>query len=335
MLFDTRKMQPLFRLQMGSPGSSFAFEIAKKTGFPWYILRNAEKKVGKSQVRFDRQLQQLEIEKKEVADKQQQLTAAEKELTRIKEDYTVLLNELQSSKAVLMKEARTEAKAIISGSNKLIENTIREIKEAQADKERTREIRNKLKSESGKISAKADAIPKDKPTSKVTKKNKPKEKKADHRILPGNRVRIPPQVTVGEVIEVSGKEAVVAFGSLTMRVQIEKLVNVGEEQLHEKILFRKSNYGNIINDLNAKMANFNLSLDLRGQRAEEAIANLQKYIDEALLLGVRDVKILHGKGNGILREIIRDQLRAMPEVKKYSDEHVERGGHGITVVILK
>jgi DNA mismatch repair protein MutS2 len=137
------------------------------------------------------------------------------------------------------------------------------------------------------------------------------------------------------VIEVSGKEAVVAFGSLLMRVPAVKLVNVGEEQLHEKVLIRKSNYGNIINDLNAKMANFNLSLDLRGQRAEEAIANLQKYIDEALLLGIRDVKILHGKGNGILREIIRDQLRAMPEVKKYSDEHIERGGSGITVVILK
>ena len=335
MLFDTRKMQPLFSLQIGSPGSSFAFEIAKKTGFPWYILRNAEKKVGKSQVRFDRQLQQLEIEKKEVADKQQQLIATEKEVARLKEQYATLLDELQSNKAKLIKEARLEAKAIISGSNKLIENTIREIKEAQAGKERTREIREKLKSESGKIAAKADSIPKVEPKPKAAKKNKPKEKKADYRILPGNRVRIPPQVTVGEVMEVLGKEAVVAFGSLKMRLPVEKLVNVGEEQLHEKVLIRKSNYGNIINDLNAKMASFSLTLDLRGQRADEAISNLQKYIDEALLLSAKEVKILHGKGNGILREIIRDQLRATPEVKKYSDEHVERGGSGITLVMLR
>jgi len=335
MLFDTRKMQPLFQLQMGSPGSSFAFEIAKKTGFPWYILRNAEKKVGKSQVRFDRQLQQLEIEKKEVADKQQQLDATEKEINQLKEQYSTLLEELQSTRAKLMKEAKQEAKAIISGSNKLVEKTIRDIKEAQAEKEKTREIREKLKSESGKISNDSDKVEKNEAKPKVVRKKKPKEKIADQRILPGNRVRIPPQTTVGEVIEISGKEAVVAFGSLKMRVPIEKLVNVGEEQLHEKVLMRKRNYGNIINELNAKMTNFKLSLDLRGQRAEEAISNLQKYIDEALLLSAKEVKILHGKGNGILREIIRDQLHAMPEVKKYADEHVERGGSGITVVILK
>jgi DNA mismatch repair protein MutS2 len=335
MLFDTRKMQPLFRLQMGSPGSSFAFEIARKTGFPWYILRNAERKVGKSQVRFDRQLQQLEIEKKEVADMQKQLTVAEKEAKLLKEKYAILLDELQSAKAKLMKEARLEAKSIILGSNKLIENTIREIKEAQADKEKTREIREKLKSESDKIKEKSGAVAAERKTQKPKKKSKPKTAKDTLRILPGNRVRIPPQITVGEVIEVSGNEAIVGFGSLKMRLPVEKLVNVGEEELHQKVLMRKSNYGNILNDLNAKMANFKLSLDLRGQRAEEAVANLQKYIDEALLLGVRDVKILHGKGNGILREIIRDQLHAMPEVKKYSDEHVERGGSGITVVILK
>lgn len=335
MLFDTRKMQPLFRLQMGSPGSSFAFEIARKTGFPWYILKNAEKKVGKSQVRFDRQLQQLEIEKKEVADKQLLLTATEKELTKLKDQYEVLLDELKSSKAKLMKEARLEAKAVIAGSNKLVEKTIREIKEAQAEKEKTREIREKLKSESGKMAGKASGTTRVEQKQKSAKKTKPKEKIVDQRILPGNRVRIPPQVTVGEVLEVSGKDATVSFGSLKMRVKVDKLVNVGEEQLHQKALMRKSNYGNIINDLNAKMANFSLSLDLRGQRAEEAISNLQKYIDEALLLSVRDVKILHGKGNGILREIIREHLRGTPEVKKYSDEHVERGGHGVTVVILR
>ncbi len=335
MLFDTRKMQPLYRLQIGSPGSSFAFEIARKTGFPWYILRNAEKKVGKPQVKFDRQLQQLEVEKKEVADKQQQLASAEKELAKQKGKYDELLDELQRSKAKLMKVARTEAANIIAGSNKLVENTIREIKEAQADKEKTKLIREKLKLGSEEITKHLTPPVKyaDKP--KPIKKIKPPARKKDQRVLPGNRVRIPPQVTVGEVLEVSGNEAVVSFGSLKMRVPVERLVNVGEEELHQKVLMRKSNYGNIINDLNDKMANFKLSLDLRGQRADEAIPNLQKYIDEALLLSIKEVKILHGKGNGILREIIRDHLRAMQEVKKFMDEHIELGGHGITVVILK
>ena len=335
MLFDTRKMQPLYRLQIGSPGSSFAFEIARKTGFPWYILRNAEKKVGKPQVKFDRQLQQLEVEKKEVIDKQQQLTSAEKELTKQKEKYDELLDELQRSKAKLMKVARTEAANIIAGSNKLVENTIREIREAQADKEKTKRIRENLKSGSEEINKHLASPVKDADRPKSIKKKKSPAKKKDLRILPGNRVRIPPQITVGEVLEVSGSEAVVSFGSLKMRVHVEKLVNVGEEELHQKVLMRRSNYGNIINDLNDKMANFKLSLDLRGQRADEATSNLQKYIDEALLLSIKEVKILHGKGNGILREIIREHLRAMQEVKKFMDEHIERGGHGITVVILK
>jgi len=335
MLFDTRKMQPLYRLQIGSPGSSFAFEIARKTGFPRHILKNAEKKVGKPQVKFDRQLQQLEIEKKEVDEKQKYLADEEKELLHLKEKYSALLEELQTSKARLIKNARLEAEAIISESNKLIENTIREIKEAQADKTRTKAIREKLKSDLQKITKEKDDAERKPIKPKPAKKRKPDTGTADQRILPGNRVRIPPQTTVGEVMEVSGKIAVVSFGNVKMRLPVEKLVNVGEEELHQKVLMRKSTYGNIINDLNAKMAHFKHTLDLRGQRADEAVANLRKYLDEALLLGIGEVKILHGKGNGILREIIREQLRGHSEVKKFKDEHIERGGSGITVVFLK
>jgi DNA mismatch repair protein MutS2 len=148
-------------------------------------------------------------------------------------------------------------------------------------------------------------------------------------------VRIPPQSTVGEVIELSGGEAVVSFGSVVMKVPVAKLVNVGEEEYHEKVLFKKRSYGNILNDLNDKMANFKLSLDLRGQRAEEAATELRRYIDEAMLLSIKEVKILHGKGNGVLRDVIRDQLRLIPEVKRFGDEKIEMGGSGITIVILK
>lgn len=334
MLFDTRLMQPLFRLQIGNPGSSFAFEIARKTGFPWFILKNAAKKVGKAQLKFDEQLQQLEIEKKELADKQAEILKKEARLSAMAQKYDKMLMELETSKSSIIKDARNEAKSIISESNKLIENTIREIKEANADKERTKIIREKHKEAVGKIVVEK---PEDEPKPSPVKnqKKKPEDEKHPERIFVGNRVRIPPQVTVGEVVEIVGNEAVVSFGSLTMRSPVDKLVNVGEEELHEKVLFRKSGYGNIINDLNDKLANFKLSLDLRGQRAEEASANLQKYIDEAILLRIKEVKILHGKGNGVLREIIREQLRGNSEVKRFSDEKLELGGHGITVVILK
>lgn len=335
MLFDTRQMQPLFRLQIGNPGSSFAFEMAKKTGFPWYILRNAEKKVGKTEVKFDKQLQQLEVEKKEVTDRQKSLQAMEKRLADLTEKYETLKADLETNKSKIIKEARKEAKQIIDDSNKLIENTIREIKEAQADKEKTKLLREQLKQQKEEAGKAVEQIANEKPTESTSKPKKQKPKADENRILIGNRVRIPPQVTVGEVVEISGNDAMVSFGSVIMKAPLKKLVNVGEEEYHEKMLIRKKSYRHIVNDLNAKMANFKLSLDLRGMRADEAVSEVQRYIDEAMLLSVKEVKILHGKGNGILRDVIRDQLRLIPEVKRFTDEKLEMGGSGITVVSLK
>jgi DNA mismatch repair protein MutS2 len=332
MLFDTKLMQPLFQLQMGNPGSSFAFEMARKTGFPWYILRSAEKKAGKPQVKFDRQLQQLEVEKKQVANKQKELIALEKRAAESLSKYTTLLETLETNKAQMLAKARKEAAQIIDSSNKLIENTIREIKEAQAEKEQTRLIRQQMQEQGEKVQAQAAPAPETKPLSKPKKVKKPAN---ENRILVGNRVRIPPQVTVGEVIEIGGTEAVVSFGSVMMRVPVTQLVNVGEEEYHQKVLMRRKSYGNIVDDLNNKMTNFKLTLDLRGKRAEEAIGELQKYLDDAMLLSIKQVSILHGKGNGILRDIIREQLRGHPEVKHFHDEKIEMGGSGITAVILK
>nr|NQU92236.1 Smr/MutS family protein [Bacteroidota bacterium] len=333
MLFDTRQMQPLFALQIGNPGSSFAFEIAKRSGFPWYILKNAEKKVGKSQLKFDQQLQQLEIEKKELVEKKAKVDKAEKRLEGLTTQYNDLLEELSTTKGKLLKDAKKEATEIISQSNRLIENTIKEIKEAQADKAQTKVIREKLKAEAEKLDKKKD-LPPTVPKKKAQQK-KSVETKNKKGIFVGNRVRISPQKTVGEVTEIMGNTALVSFGSVIMKTPLNKIVNVGDEELHEKALFRKSNFVNIINEMNDKMTNFKFSLDLRGQRAEEALSNLQKYIDDALLLNVKEVKILHGKGDGILRDVIRQQLQSIKEIRKFNDEHIERGGHGITVVTLK
>jgi len=335
MLFDTRQMQPLFKLQMGNPGSSFAFEIARKTGFPTHILQNAEKKVGKGQLKFEEQLQQLELEKKELNEKQKEMAINEEKLKMQVSKYNQLLQELESSKSSIIKEAKNTAAQVIAGSNKLVENTIREIRENQAEKEKTKQLREKLKEEAGKIEKDSVETRNPSPAKVQLAKKKVKSLPEIQNILVGNRVRISPQQTVGEVIEIIGDDAVVSFGSVIMKTPLSKIVNVGEEELHQKVLIRRSNYGNIINEINAKMQNFKLTLDLRGQRAEEALPNLQKYIDEAILLSIKEVRILHGKGNGILRDIIRTQLRAIPEVKKFNDEHIEQGGHGVTVVSLK
>jgi DNA mismatch repair protein MutS2 len=337
MLFDTRQMQPLFILRIGQPGSSFAFEMARKTGMPWYILRSVEKKAGKTQVKFDKQLQQLEVEKREISDKQKSLAAMEKTLAEITLKYEKLKNNLDEQKNHILKQAKLEAKRIIEESNKTIENTIREIKEAQAEKEKTKLLREKLKLKENEITGEADKTTseKDDLKPKIEKVKKAKPSKNQNVILVGNRVRIPPQNTVGEVVEISGQEALISFGSVIMKAPLKKLVNVGEEEYHQKVLIRRRSYNNIINELNEKMANFKLSMDLRGKRAEEAITLLRKYIDEAILLSIKEVKILHGKGNGILRDVIRDQLRNIPEVKNYKDEKPDFGGSGITIVILK
>lgn len=335
MLFDTREMRPLFRLQIGNPGSSFAFEIAKKTGFPWYILRNAEKKVGKAQIKFDQQLQQLELEKKELIEKQRSLADAERKFNELTAKYNELTTKLLESKEKVLKEAKLEAVRIIEESNRLVENTIKEIKESQAEKEKTKQLREKMKTEAAQIVSRLK--PELEPIPNILKP-KPKENKAvqdETRVFVGNRVRIPPQETVGEVMEISGNEAVVSFGSIMMRAPLSKLVNVGEEEYYQKVMIRRSSQNHIMSEINTRMANFSLTLDVRGMRGEEAASELSKYIDEALLLSTREVKIIHGKGDGILRKIVRDGLRAISEVVYFEEEHVERGGSGATIVRLK
>jgi DNA mismatch repair protein MutS2 len=334
MLFDTREMRPLFRLQTGNPGSSFAFEIARKTGFPWYILRNAEKKVGKDQIKFEKQLQQLEVEKKELLDKKTELTRAEKKLGELTAKYEEMNRKISETKESILNDARQKASRVIEESNRLIENTIREIKEAQAEKEQTRLLRERVKTEAQRIIP-ADKPAPEKPPKKSAKPKAAREAKDKKGIFVGNRVRIPPQNTVGEVIEIAGNEAVVSFGSMMMRAPLSKLVNVGDEEYYQKVVIRRSNQQHIMNEINTRMANFNLKLDLRGKRADESAAELAKYIDEALLLSTKEVKIVHGKGDGILRKIVRETLSAIPQVVHFEDEHIERGGSGATIVRLK
>jgi DNA mismatch repair protein MutS2 len=335
MLFDAKKMEPLYQLSMGKPGSSFAFEIARKIGFPEELLDNAEIKTGKKQLDFDEQLQQLDLEKRELDKKKQEFSVADSFLSELIEKYENLKNDLESKKRKIIEDAQEEAFSLLQSSNRMIEQTIREIREAQADKKKTMELRKALWVEKEKIKkARKTKTPAKK--EKEAKHGLKKAKPADTKIRTGDTVRIPGQDIKGEVLSISGDEVVLGFNSISFRTQLDKVEKIPVKENQKQTSKRKSEgYSGIADRLNAKMANFSFQLDVRGMRGEEAVEKLRNYIDDASMLNISEVKILHGKGHGILRTLVHDYLRTLPEIKTFRDEHIERGGHGITIVILK
>jgi len=329
MLFDTKAMQPLYQLKIGKPGSSFAFEIARKIGFPKYILKNAGEKTGKKQLNFDEQLQQLEIEKKELEKKQQEFRIADDFLSEMIDKYDKLTKQVEATKDKITEDARKEAHELIESSNKLIENTIRQIKESQAEKEKTKKLRKELKEKGERIKAEIEA--KAKAEEKVIAKDSDDMVKKDKvPVIVGDFVKIVDQDVTGEVIEIKDEDVVITFNSVTFRTTLDKLKKVSVRETGKlKARIRKTGYSDILSE---KMANFNLQVDIRGKRGEDALSIVKQYINDAILLNISEVKILHGKGYGILRTLIHDYLRSIPEIKRFKDEHIERGGHGITIV---
>jgi DNA mismatch repair protein MutS2 len=327
MLFDTRYLQPLYVMMIGKPGSSFAFEIAKKIGFPNEILDSAAEISGREHLDFDQQLQQLEIEKKEVRKKEYELKVADKLLDEIVTKYKNHLAEIEKKKKQLLHEANKEAQALIDGANAKIERTIREIKEAQAEKNRTKELREELKE------MKQNLVDEEKNLSKQLKAEE-KEELANLDLKVGDTVCINELEVVGELLEISDTDVTIQFGGVRLRTTADKLRKISRSQARKAqqnpSYLRKS----IMNDINEKAQKFNLTLDVRGQRGDEAVDNVAKYIDEANLLSIKEVSILHGKGNGILRKLIREYLSKQSCVKNFSDASLETGGAGITRVTL-
>jgi len=336
MLFDSREMQPLFKLKIGRPGSSFAFEIARKIGFPKQVLRSAEKKTGKTQLDFNQQLQQLEIEKKELDQKHKEVRVADDLLNELVEKYKKLNKDLRFQKNEIIEKARQEAQSLIQSSNKLIENTIREIRESQAEKEKTKKLREELKTKSKDLETILEKKTKESKQKPDKSKKQAEELEPDSRINVGDIVNIKEQGVSGEVLEISGEDVTIAFKSVRLKTTLTRLEKASSSQSAKfSQTIRKTGYSGIINDLNDKLANFKLQVDVRGKRSEEAINIIKHYIDDAILLSIPEVRILHGKGHGILRSLIHEYLHSQPEIKSYKDEHIERGGHGITIVILK
>ncbi len=322
MLFDTKFMQPMYIMMTGKPGSSFAFEIAKKIGFPKYILENAATITGDQHLKFEQQLQQLEVDKKAIRKKEQDLKIADQLLTEVVTKYKNLLAELESKKKQYIRDAAKEAKEMIESANSKIERTIKEIKEAQAEKEKTKELRKELQETKEAIVKKGEAAAE-------PKKQKPAD---DGQLKVGDTVCIDDMQVVGEIIAISDTDATILFDSIKLRTSPDKLRKVSRAEGRKTM--RKWQAG-IADDLSEKAEHFELTLDVRGKRAEEALDIVEKYIDEAKLLSIKEVSILHGKGNGILRKLIREYLSHQHEIENFCDASLETGGAGITRVYFR
>jgi DNA mismatch repair protein MutS2 len=323
MLFDTKNMKPLFRLKTGNPGSSFAFEIARTIGLPKDLLDRAASHTGHQDLDFDKQLQDLEVKKLELEEKEKELRSADSFLSEMIDKYEALSSQLETRKGDIIIQARQEAKKVLADANRIIEKTIREIREAGARKEETRKARIEL----DEYKREQEALVKSKKPGSH-EKLQPGDDTEPGPISPGDTVRVKGQETPGEVLEISGKQAVVSFGSIKFHTPLNRLEKIRKGSLPPKPV---ASVTRLKFNLNEKAAAFNPETDLRGMRAEEAIGKLRSYLDDAILLNIKQVKILHGKGDGILRTVVRELLQEVPEVRRFRDEHPDRGGAGATI----
>jgi DNA mismatch repair protein MutS2 len=339
MLFNTKELEPLYQLKAGRPGSSFTVEIAKKIGFPYGILQKIESKADRKQLDFEEQLQQLDVDKKELEQQKKRVDLSDELLSETIEKYQNLYKILQAEKHKIISEAEAKAAKLLNSSNQLIEQTIKEIKENQADKEKTQLARRRLDKEKKALTSAQKPIQRPDIHAKTTKELGAKsDEKTEKKMIPptkvGEHVIMKGQKSAGILKEIKGKKAVVVFDNISMTLDLKSLESISAKKAREMSRKSGSNYNKLTTELNEKAANFQLKLDLRGERVDDAIHKIQQFIDEAILLRIYEVQILHGKGTGVLRQVIREYLSGIPEVAKYQDEHVERGGAGITIVSL-
>ena len=349
MLYDSHQMEPLFQLQIGKPGSSFAFEIARKIGLPESILQEATDKIGKDHIHFDKHLRDIVRDKRYWETKRQKIRKVERNLDELAEKYEMDLGELSKQRKQIIQEAKDEASRVLAEANKKVENTIREIRESQAEKEKTKVLRQQLSSfkEEVELDEKQDDEWVNKKIQKLKekeqkrnlnrpvnpdKKTVPKKEKVKAELELGDKVRMEGQNSIGEILELGDKNVIVAFGQLRTSVSRKKIQKISNNEAKKELRGTNKTLPNVHRKLFEKRNSFKPEIDVRGQRAEEAITNIQAFLDEAIMLDVHELKILHGKGNGILKEVIRGFLGADPVVKSYRDEHVQFGGSGITIV---
>lgn len=337
MLYDRHLMQPMFKLSIGNPGSSFAVEIARKIGLPSSIIDEAERIVGSDYINLDKYLLDITRDRRYWENKRTEIHRKEKQLQGVIERYEEDAEKLREKRNEIISDARKEAEKILAGSNAAIERTIHDIRKAQAEREATLEARRKLEQEKQSISTQTgDDHPllKKAPGSKKKKKVVAKTSKEKHEIAVGDNVRLDGEGTPGKVLEINGKNATVAFGLLKTTVNVDRL-EFTEKKLPSATGGVKF-VGSMTTDaIRQRQLKFKQEIDVRGMRADEALQAVTYFIDDAIQFNSGRVRILHGTGTGALRQSIRSYLSTIPSVSSYHDEDVRFGGAGITVVELK
>lgn len=339
MLYDRQQMKPLFRLSIGNAGSSFAIEIARKTGLPASIIDEAAEIVGSDYINMDKYLLDIARDRRYWENKRQSIRLKEKKIDQVLERYEEDAETLRSKRREILAEAKDEARRILEGSNAAIERTIREIREAQADKERTREARQRMAQEKEDLMAQRESDNKLLRKAPRQKKSRDAAKPAETRhsaeapLAVDDNVKLDGTGTPGKILEIQGKEALVAFGMLKTKVKLTRLKRtLSQPSSGAKAASFVSSA--TTDRLRERQLQFKREIDVRGMRVDEAIQAVTYFIDDAIQFNQGEVRILHGTGTGALRQALRQYLDSVPGVASYRDEHVQFGGAGITVVTL-
>ena len=352
MMFDVQHIRPLFRLETGKPGSSFAVEIARKIGLPEEIIRIAGEKAGSDHINIEKQLREIARDKHYWEQKRDRIRLTDRKIEELEQSYAAQLARIRQERSEILRAAKAEARELMAEANRRIEQTIKEIREAQAEREMTRFIRRDLDAFKERVEQ-ADAVDAEKAARierEMEKLRRRRERREERRRQPvaaggaqpvvapppreievGSKVVLEGQQTPGVVQSLKGDKVQVAFGQLLTTVDRKRLRVVSNSEYREAT--RPVTARTVVSvDVAARKLNFKDHIDVRGMRASEAVEAVQSFIDDALMVGVGSVTILHGKGTGALKEEIRRYLRTVPDIAGVADEHADRGGAGITVV---
>ncbi len=356
MMFDVQNIRPLFKLEIGKPGSSFAIEIARKIGLPEDIIRAASDKAGTDHINLERQLREIARDRHYWEQKRNRIRQTDRKVEELEQSYAAQLARIRQERAEIIRAAKAEAKELMAEANRRIERTIREIREAQAEREATRLVRREFDEFREQVEQPDAADPEKEARieREMERLRRRRERREERRrqgaaasgqaaspepekpreVTVGAKVVLEGQQTPGEVRMIKGNKAQVAFGQLLTMVDKERLRVVSNNAYREAM--RPVTPRTVVSvDVSARKLNFKDHIDVRGMRAAEAVEAVQNFIDDALMVGVGSVTILHGKGTGALKEEIRRYLRTIPDVESAVDEHADRGGAGITVVTFR
>ena len=369
MMFDVKNIAPMFKLEMGLPGNSFAFELARKMGMPESVIKDAEARAGEEFVGIERNLRKIARNRKALDEKLERIKHTDKTLESITDKYQKELQQIKQTKKEIIDQAKKEAEEIIKSANRQVENTIRTIKESQAEKETTQEARKELSGFMSLLAAKKEQEQKEKDDyierkikqldARRERQQQRKAQKADDRVAAqarealaeqqrieafrsaplqaGEKVRVKENGMVGEVVKVSAKAVVVIIGHISSKMPLDKVERITSNEFKSAVkeTAKTSSSVKVDSSISERKLNFKTEIDLRGARLNDAIEQVTRYVDDAIMLGISSVRIIHGKGTGVLRDEIQKLLRTMPGVASARDEHIQFGGSGVTVVTFE